>query len=370
MHLMVHRYIEMTSWGDAPMRVLIVDDSVVFRSFFRTCITELPNIEVIGIAKDGRDAVHKIKSMKPDLVTLDMEMPHLHGLEVIQCLQSEMPEVCVLVVSSESETTAEKTLQVLAAGAFDFILKPSPSEREPSAVLLKAMKASLMHARSVGQVCQSTKRTHRRQPTASHIPNPRQVTASSKADVIAIGASTGGPAALQRLLSQFPEDFSLPITVTQHMPKLFLQSLADRLARDTPLRAVLAEDGMKLEGGCIYVAPGDIHMELERMGTVLRVKLVDGEKLHHCKPAVDATFYSLAKLLPRTRCVAVVLTGMGADGAAGAKAMRDKQAYVIAQDEASSVVWGMPGETVKCGAAHEVLPLDEIAAAVVRVSGG
>ena len=370
MHLMVHRYIEMKSWGDTPMRVLIVDDSVVFRSFFRTCIAELPNIEVIGIAKDGRDAVHKITSMKPDLVTLDMEMPHLHGLEVIKCLQSEMPEVCVLVVSSESETNAEKTLQVLAAGAFDFILKPKPSEREPSVVLLKAMKASLMHARSVGQVCRrSSTRTHKQRDTISGR-NTSHAEPAAKADVIAIGSSTGGPAALQQLLSQFPEDFSLPITVTQHMPKLFLQSLADRLARSTPLHAVLAEDGMKLEGGCIYVAPGDIHMELERMGTVLRVKLVDGEKLHHCKPSVDATFFSLEKLLPRTRCVAVVLTGMGADGAAGAKAMRDKQAYVIAQDEASSVVWGMPGETVKCGAAHEVLPLDEIAAAVVRVSGG
>ncbi len=345
---------------------------MVFRTFFRGCVSQLPHVEVLGVAKDGRDALNKIKELKPDVVTMDMEMPHFNGIEVIECLQHEAPDVCVLVISSESETNAEKTLKALEVGAFDFVLKPKTSERDPTTVLLKMLKETLPRARSVKRV-HGVGRDEKPGSVSSQSMVKRKskrMISAKKADLIAIGSSTGGPAALHKMLSLLPANFSLPITVTQHMPKLFLQSLADRLDRETQLKAKLAEDGMVLEGGCIYVAPGDVHMEIERIGTKLCVKLMDGEKVHHCKPAVDVTFYSLAKLLPRTRCVAVVLTGMGADGAAGAKAMRDKQAYVIAQDEQSSVVWGMPGETVKCGAANEVLPLLDIASGIIQASGG
>ncbi|MDQ6952634.1 MAG: chemotaxis-specific protein-glutamate methyltransferase CheB [Mariprofundaceae bacterium] len=354
------------------IRLLIVDDSVVFRTFFRACVAQLKHVEVVGIAKDGRDALNKIKQLQPDVVTMDMEMPHFHGIEVIECLQHEAPDICVLVISSESETDAEKTLKALQVGAFDFVLKPKASERDPTAVLLKMLKETLPRARSVSRVrgCDKVDTFSRVSAQSMVQRKSKRMSMAKKADLVAMGSSTGGPEALHKVLSMLPANFSLPITVTQHMPKLFLQSLADRLDRETKLQAKLAEDGMVLEGGCIYVAPGDVHMEIERMGAKLCVKLVDGEKVHHCKPAVDVTFYSLVKLLPRTRCVAVVLTGMGADGAAGAKAMRDKQAYVIAQDEQSSVVWGMPGETVKCGAAHEVLPLNEIAMGIVQASGG
>ncbi|MDQ6994393.1 MAG: chemotaxis-specific protein-glutamate methyltransferase CheB [Mariprofundaceae bacterium] len=355
------------------IRLLIVDDSVVFRTFFRGCIAQLKHIELVGVAKDGRDALNKIKQLKPDVVTMDMEMPHFHGIEVIECLQDEAPDTCVLVISSQSETNAEKTVKALAVGAFDFVLKPKSSERNPTAVLLNMLKETLPRARSVKRVSHAGKATSSTKlSTTETLKNKisQRPRVAKKADLVAIGSSTGGPAALYQVLSRLPANFSLPITVTQHMPKLFLQSLADRLDRDTSLKAKLAEDGMVLEGGCIYVAPGDVHMEIERMGTKLCVKLVNGEKVHHCRPAVDVTFHSLVKLLPRTRCVAVVLTGMGADGAAGAKAMRDKQAYVIAQDEKSSVVWGMPGETVKCGAANEVLPLMDIAAGIIQASGG
>ena len=356
-------------------RLLIVDDSVVFRSFFRGCVSRLSDIEVIGVARDGRDALTKIKAKQPDIVTLDMDMPHFTGIEVLECLQEEAPDVCVLIVSSESETDAKKTVQALEAGAFDFILKPKSSERDPDSILLKMLKSCLPRARSIGTVTQK-KQKRRSHPTtldAAGIPSmkPRARKASMVPDLVAIGSSTGGPAALHTVLRMIPATFHLPITITQHMPKLFLQSLAERLDRDTPLRAKVAEDGMFLEGGCIYVAPGDVHMEIERMGSKLCAKLVDGPRVNHCIPAVDVTFHSLAKLAPRIQCLVVVLTGMGADGAAGAKAMKDKKnAYVIAQDEATSVVWGMPGETVKCGAADEVLPLGSIADAIISHSGG
>ena len=363
----------MRSKSAAKKRVLIVDDSVVFRTFFRGCISQIAQVEVIGIAKDGRDALSKIKALKPDLVTMDMEMPHFSGIEVLESLQHDAPDVAVLVVSSESETDADKTIQALEAGAFDFIVKPSSSERDPGGVLLKMLRESIPRARSVSVVTQSKGRMGRGSSISARTlmatPAREVRSAPFSPDVVAMGSSTGGPAALHKVLSMLPVNFPVPITVTQHMPKLFLQSLADRLSRDTPLSAKVAEDGMVFEKGCIYVAPGDIHMEVERMGSKLSARLVDGPKVHHCKPAVDVTFRSLAALAPRVKCLAVVLTGMGADGAAGAKAMKEKGAYVIAQDEASSVVWGMPGETVKCGAADVVLPLDEIAGALIKCCG-
>lgn len=346
-------------------RVLIVDDDVVFRTFLRGCMSEMEHIEVLGVARDGRDALQKIKTLKPDLVTLDMEMPFLTGIEVLQCLQEEAPEVCVLVISNESETSAEKTVQALESGAYDFILKSTCLEKKPKEVLQKVLKEKIPLARSIATVTQ--RRVGKNKPISmvkNTIGNPR-----SCPDMIAIGSSTGGPVALHTVLSMLPVSFPVPIVVTQHMPKLFLISLVERLEKNTALTCKLAEDGMVLQAGCIYVAPGDIHMEIERIGTQLRAHLVDGERVNHCKPAVDVTFHSLAVLAPRIRTMAVVLTGMGNDGAAGAKALADKKMHVIAQDKASSVVWGMPGETVKAGAASEVIALNDIAAAIMKCCG-
>ena len=348
-----------------PMRVLIVDDDVVFRTFLRSCLDELEHIEVLGVARDGREALQKIKSLKPDLVTLDMEMPFLTGIEVLQCLQEDASEACVLVISNESEIDAERTVQALESGAYDFILKSTCAEKNPRASLQKILKEKIPLARSVGTVTQRSVSKHKPVTMVNRVSKNNE----SCPDVVAIGSSTGGPVALHTVLSMLPKFFPAPIVVTQHMPKLFLVSLVERLEKNTALTCKLAEDGMRLEAGCIYVAPGDIHMEIERMGTQLCVHLVDGERVHHCKPAVDVTFHSLAALAPRTRSLAVVLTGMGSDGAAGAKALADKKSHVIAQDKASSVVWGMPGETVRLGAAAEVVPLNDIAASIMKYCG-
>ena len=348
-------------------RLLIVDDSVVFRTCLRSCVNTLADVEVVGAAQNGRDAIVKIKSLKPDLVTLDMEMPHLNGIEVLERLQKEAPNVCVLVLSSASETDAERTMQALKAGAFDFLIKPDPSNKNQKEILLSMLKEQISVARSVASVVRQAtgvSRSNKRQTTKAI--HTRIAPKARKPDIVAIGSSTGGPMALQKVLTNIPKNFSVPIIVTQHMPKLFLASLAKRMNTDSKLECKLIEDGMPLESGCIYVAPGEIHTEVEHVGAKLHAKLVDGPKVHHCKPAVDITFHSLVKLAPRVNTLAIVLTGMGADGAAGAKALADKHAYVIAQDEASSVVWGMPGETVRLGAAHEVLPLNEITAAIIK----
>ena len=175
---------------------------------------------------------------------------------------------------------------------------------------------------------------------------------------------------MSAVFSMLPATIPVPITITQHMPKLFVQSLASRLDKESKLTVLVAEDGMVFQPGHVYIAPGEIHMEVVRKGVGMAARLVDGPKMHHCKPAVDRTFFALEKLAPVVRTLAVVLTGMGSDGADGGKKIREAKGYVIAQDEATSTVWGMPGSTVKVGAANDVLPLDQIAGAITQITGG
>lgn len=345
-------------------RALIVDDSVVFRSFMRRCLNDIDGIDVVGTASDGKMALRQIEQLKPDVVTMDMEMPHLCGIDVIKALQAKAPETCVIVVSSETETDAERTIEALEAGACEFIIKPKASSKDGQGELSKQLSRYLFSAQSVARVVRGKRMV--RQTQAASFKKP----ASFRPDIVAIGSSTGGPAALSAVFSALPATIPVPITITQHMPKLFVQSLASRLDKESSLSVKVAEDGMVFEPGHVYIAPGEIHMEVVRKGVGLAAKLVDGPKMHHCKPAVDRTFYALAKLAPVVRTLAIVLTGMGADGADGAKRIGEAKGYVIAQDEASSSVWGMPGSTVKAGAANDVLPLDQVAGAIAQITGG
>ena len=346
------------------IRALIVDDSVVFRSFMRRCLNDIDGVDVVGTASDGKMALRQVAQLKPDVLTLDMNMPLMNGVEVLQALQQQAPDTSVIVVSSETETDAERTIEALESGACDFIIKPTASSKDAQGELTKSLSRRLFSARSVARVTSSKRMVSQTQAASFRKP------ASFRPDIIAIGSSTGGPAALSAVFSILPESIPVPVTITQHMPKLFVQSLASRLNKESKLTVKVAEDGMKLLPGHVYVAPGEIHMEVVRKGVGLAAKLVDGPKLHHCKPAVDRTFYSLAKLSPVVKTLAVVLTGMGSDGADGAKKIGEAKGYVIAQDEASSTVWGMPGSTVKAGAANDVLPLDQIAGAIAQIAGG
>jgi len=346
------------------LRALIIDDSVVFRSFMRRCLNDIEGIEVVGTASDGKMALRQIEQLKPDVLTLDMEMPQMGGIEVLKQLQAKAPEICVIVVSCETETDAERTIEALESGACDFIIKPKPSSQDAQVELTKQLSRRLFSAQSVGRVVRGKRMV--RETRAASFSKP----VSFRPDVIAIGSSTGGPAALSTLFSALPGTIPVPMTITQHMPKLFVQSLASRLDKESRLNVVVAENGMILKPGHVYIAPGEIHMEVVRKGVGLAARLVDGTKMHHCKPAVDRTFYALAKLSPVVKTLAIVLTGMGVDGADGAKKIGESKGYVIAQDEASSTVWGMPGSTVKAGAANDVLPLDQIAGAITQITGG
>lgn len=362
----------------ARKSVLIADDSVVFRNYLRNCLAQIDMVDIAGVARDGLDAMAKVEKLRPDVLTLDMEMPGLHGMEVLRRLRAQFPETCVIVIASETGSSAKTTVEALELGAFDFVLKPSASDQQGTASFAKLLEERIRFARPMKMIARHAPRpgaaahASAARPMATAAGATARVTVRSfvgkfsRPDVVAIGSSTGGPTALHTVINQLPEDFPAPVIITQHMPALFIRSLAERLDGGSKLTCLVAEDGMPLQKGFVLIAPGDMHMLIEKRGMGLYVKLDDGPKVHHCKPAVDPMFTSLAGL--NVTSLAVVLTGMGEDGAQGALALSEKRNYVIAQNEESSVVWGMPGATVRAGAAHEVLPLDEIAAAIVRLA--
>ncbi|MDQ6987793.1 MAG: chemotaxis-specific protein-glutamate methyltransferase CheB [Mariprofundaceae bacterium] len=346
------------------IRLLIADDSPVFRHFLKKCMADMDDVEIVGEARDGEDTLAKITTLNPDVVTLDMSMPHMNGMQALHAMRKECPAVKAIVLTSGDESEADLTVAALDAGAFDFILKPHASVRDAKADLIASLYPRLQ---AVGKMIRQSATRRQNLSAIKRQPEVNKAVRIGVPDVIAIGASTGGPQALHAVLSALPDSLKVPIVLTQHMPKLFLQSLSERLERETALTCTLADEGTILQGGHIYIAPGDVHLELSRQGMNLLCHLVDSPAVHYCRPAVDPMFFSLAALAPRIRTLAVVLTGMGEDGAAGAKAISDAKGYVISQDQASSVVWGMPGATLACGAAHAVLPLDDIAAAVMAM---
>ena len=356
------------------IRLLVVDDSPVFRHVVKKHLTAAGGVEVLGEARNGRDALLQAEKLSPDVVTLDMTMPELDGMQTLRKLREKFPSIQVVVLTAANEPEARKTVEALDAGAFDFILKPEIGRGDIGSFfrdeLLPRLRAAATSGRKRVVRSLPARRTaaaksggHASKERTQGIPT--RISGASRPDIVAIGSSTGGPAALHAVLSALPGSFRTPVVVTQHMPKLFLVSLAERLERETALSCRLAEEDAPVLPGNIYLAPGEQHLEILRRGNGLYCHLSDAPPVHHCRPAVDPMFHSLAALAPRIRTLAVVLTGMGEDGAAGAEEIGKAKGHVIAQDEASSVVWGMPGATVARGAAHEVLPLNGIAAAIL-----
>lgn len=284
-------------------------------------------------------------------------MPRLDGIQTLRAMRRRKMKTKAIVLTSRDEPEARLVVQALSEGASEFVLKPDdfsgPSKKELSDSLHLLLRS----------VARKTKRVVRRE--AFRIAEPQR--ALYCPDVLAIGASTGGPAALQELFTRLPRPFPLPIIVTQHMPAQFLCCFVDRLDRELPQNVCLAEEGMRLDAGTVYFAPGNKHLEIVRHGPVLLCHLSDAPPVHHCRPAVDPMFLSLAALAPLVRTLAVVLTGMGEDGAAGCVALCRANGYVIAQDETSSVVWGMPGAVVNRGGAHEVVPMERIAEHIMKL---
>jgi two-component system chemotaxis response regulator CheB len=350
-----------------PLRVLIVDDSRLFRSAIEESLARRDDVKVVGSVWSGEKALELARASLPDFVTLDIEMPGLDGLETLKALRklssTRRQPVGVLLVSSYTKQGARVTIEGLHEGAFDFIAKPdSPDPRANAATLDRQLNEKLNAFRG------SRARGHRL-PEAKIPPTQAlPATRPSRFRAIVIGASTGGPETLTRLLPVLAPLCPVPIYLVQHLPPDFTGYFATSLSRRCGFRVFEAKEGTIAQPGELHVAPGGRHLVLHTRAGAVATGISDAAPENGCRPAADVLFRSAAAAYAGN-VLAVVLTGMGSDGAQGSIALKRTGAHVIVQDEASSVVWGMPGSTVAVGAAHEVLPLDQIAAAMLSRLG-
>jgi two-component system chemotaxis response regulator CheB len=341
------------------IRVLIADDSVVIRRLVSNCLAAEPDLEVVGTAANGQIALAKIEQASPDLVTLDIEMPVMNGLQTLAALRKTHPRLPVIMFSTLTERGASATLDALSLGASDYTTKPAN---------VGSVGAALLRIRD--DLIPKIKGLCRRPPPPPAVAPPRtgaetRPAALARAEILAIGVSTGGPNALSALLPGLSRNFPAPIAIVQHMPPLFTRLLAERLAAVSGLPAREGEAGARLCPGEVWVAPGGFHMEVERAADGLRLRTHQGPPENSCRPAVDVLFRSVAQVFA-DRALAVVLTGMGSDGLHGCACIHEAGGQVLVQDEASSVVWGMPGAVSQAGLAARVLPLQELAAEINR----
>lgn len=364
-------------------RILIVDDSAVMRSLLRSVVSADAQLEVAGTAVDGASALESVPLVRPDLILLDVEMPVMDGLATLRELRRRWSEIPVIMCSSLTQRGARVTIEALAGGAADYVAKPSGASDRESALrqlaselipkiraLTKRSAPTSMSVSARGEVEQHAM-THSQsafgavRAFAESLTPPRISTPA----VVAIGVSTGGPAALDVLLPHFPADFPLPVLVVQHMPELFTRILAERLNSRCRLRVCEAAQGEPVCAGTVFIARGDWHLEIVAAAAdkPVTLRLHQGATENHCRPAVDVLFRSVARVYG-AGVLAVVLTGMGSDGLAGSRMIRDLGGTVMAQDEASSTVWGMPGAVAGAGLAHKVLSLDSIAPEILRIA--
>lgn len=351
--------------GAAPLRVVLVDDSATVRAILRRALEDA-GVTVAGMAGDGIEAIEVIKRERPDVITLDVEMPRLDGLGTLQRLMQEHP-VPVVMVSTLTSEGAEATIRALELGAVDFIQKPSFATLAGDGAariierLTHAARARLPQ-RPAPRLVQRTDEGGSKGPQAPVTTAGRA--AAWRRRVLVIGASTGGPQTLKEVVTALPADFGLPVVIVQHMPPGFTRSLAQRFDSLGPLPCAEAEPGMPLLPGRILLAPGGHHLTFD---SHWRSVLSDAPPEHGVRPAVNVTLESVAAL-PRSNPLAVILTGMGRDGARGARLVRRAGGTVLAQDEATSIVYGMPRAVVEADLADEVVPLDDMVAAIVRQS--
>jgi len=349
-----------------PIRILIVDDSAVIRKILCDALSADPAIEVAGTAPNGHIAIAKITQVNPDLVTLDIEMPVMTGLEALVEIRKTHPKLPVIMFSTLTERGAAATLEALARGASDYVTKPSNTGS--AAVATERVRSELLP--KIKALCQSRERVPRATPRIAAPPAfaTRGLGLASRIDVLAIGTSTGGPNALAVLLPSLPAHFPVPVVLVQHMPPIFTRLLAERLSSHSRIKVREAEAGQAVEPGTAWIAPGNFHMALKRWEKGVRIELNQGPQENSCRPSVDVLFRSVAQVYG-SHVLGVVMTGMGADGVIGARLIREAGSEVIVQDEASSVVWGMPGLIATAGQADGVYPLERLGPEVVRRVG-
>jgi two-component system chemotaxis response regulator CheB len=362
------------------LRAVVADDSILFRRAITEALASLPEVEVVGSAANGRLAVQKVRELRPDLLTLDLEMPELDGLAVLDALRKAGDTVAVMVVSGLTRRGGDLTMRAMEKGAFDFITKPDTGNAQASQDTLRRELAprirALAHKLEVRAILRkgssaahpdshAAKAPVDRNPPSADLgeiaPPMSRLAAPAKPEMVLIGVSTGGPAALAQILPAIPRDLGVPTLIVQHMPPVFTQSLADSLSGKCAIRVREAAHDESAEPNTAYIAPGGRQMRVA-IGPDSRpvIQITDDPPENNCRPAVDYLFRSVATHFPR-RALAVILTGMGSDGALGLRLLKRRGCYVIAQDEATSTVYGMPKAAVDAGVVDVILPLDAIA---------
>lgn len=356
----------------APIRVLVVDDSVVMRQLITRMLSGERDVEIVGTARNGKDALLKVEQLRPDLVTLDIEMPELDGLAALRLIQKHFPKTRVIMCSSLTERGAAVTIDALLAGADDYVTKAHSGEMAEGAY--NALKDSLTV--KIHQLFRKKEASTTFSDLAEIRPTLFRATHTQVSDlsqrpkaipqILAIGVSTGGPSALAELMPMIPSDFPLPIAIVQHMPPFFTHLLAERLTKLSRIAVVEAQQGTQVQPRQAIIAPGDYHMRVVRKQEKISIELNQDPQENSCRPAVDVLFRSVAETY-QGAVIAVILTGMGQDGLLGVRLLKDYGASVLAQDSQTSVVWGMPGAVVNAKLADAVLPLKDIVPTILRL---
>jgi two-component system chemotaxis response regulator CheB len=363
--------------ADALVRVLLVDDSAVVRNIVSRTLGAEADIEVVGTARDGRHALAQVKDLQPDVVVLDVEMPVLDGLETLPQLRELSPHLPVVMYSTLTERGAATTLEALARGAVDFATKPTmvTNSEEAAAVVRRNLLPLVRTWGRIGQARRGRTRgpagfdptpTGGAEKSLGHPPLVLRRASRPRGPVTAvvIGSSTGGPNALAEVIPALPSSFPVPVLIVQHMPEVFTKLLAERLDARSQLSVREGQEGDIVRRGRVYIAPGGKHLVVRRGEGQAVLACTDGPPENFCRPAVDVLFRSAVEVWGGG-LLAVMLTGMGNDGLAGSRAIDEAGGMILAQDEDTSVVWGMPGAVVRAGLAREVLPLEGIAPAIV-----
>jgi two-component system, chemotaxis family, protein-glutamate methylesterase/glutaminase len=344
----------------SKIRVLVVDDSVVIRKILSDTLSLDPVIEVVGTASDGKLALAKIPLTRPELVTLDIEMPVMNGLETLAEIRKLYPKLPVIMFSTLTERGASATLDALALGASDYGTKPSNTGSP--AVAIESVRTQLIP--KIKALCGTPVPKPTRMPPARAVQKFR-VPVNRRIEIVAIGTSTGGPNALAEVIPRIPKDFPVPIVTVQHMPPIFTRLLAERLSSHSQIPVEEGRVGVTIVPGRAWIAPGDFHMTVRKTRMDCCLDLNQDQPEHSCRPAVDVLFRSVAAAYG-PNVLGVVMTGMGSDGVQGAQRIREAGGEVIIQDEASSVVWGMPGLTYAAGQADGVYPLNQLGQEITR----
>lgn len=358
----------------AKIRALIVDDAVVVRKVLSDVLNADPDIEVVGTAANGRLGLQKLPQVKPDIVVLDIEMPEMDGLATLKEIRKIDRRLPVIMFSTLTERGARATLDALSFGASDYVTKPTNTHSINDAIdqlkqdlvpkirqlcrrqdpIPRVAKPAVAQPAALGRAAPAV----RRHPPLIAVPKGR-------IDVVAIGVSTGGPNALAELMPSLRADIGVPVVIVQHMPPTFTRLLAERLDRVSPLKVSEGVQGTALRAGEVLVAPGDYHMVVRRRGAQVVVEMNQAPPENSCRPSVDVLFRSVAEVYG-ANTLAVIMTGMGQDGLLGCQQLADIGATVLAQDEATSVVWGMPGFVARAGIADAVLPLGQLGAEIMK----